>query len=253
MHRYFLHLAYNGSPFHGWQRQKNAHSVQAEIEESMSKLFQKNISTMGCGRTDTGVHARSFYLHFDLEEEIENKSNTVYRLNQMLPKSISIFECHKVHDEAHARFDASSRTYRYYIIHEKDPFNQDFNAFFPGNFNLEAMNNAADKLLDYKDFTSFSKVHTETFTNECDIIFARWSEQENGIVFEIKANRFLRNMVRAIVGTCLEVGKEKMSIEDFKAVINAKDRQKAGHSVPAKGLFLEQVEYPFIKKKKTKL
>ncbi len=247
MARYFLKIAYDGSQYHGWQVQENAHSIQAEINGALQKLLSdKEIYVVGCGRTDAGVHASEFFLHFDTEKDCSNRENLIYRLNQILPKDIVVFDWINVANEAHSRFDALSRTYQYHIIQFKNPFNQDYAAFFPKGLNLDKMNEAAGILECYKDFTSFSKLHTDTHTNDCEVHYAKWFVQEDELIFEIKANRFLRNMVRALVGTCIEVGKGKMEIDSFKKVIEAKDRSQAGSSVPAKGLFLTKVEYDYV-------
>ena len=247
MSRYFLKLAYDGTAYHGWQVQKNAHSVQAEINSALQTLLSdKEINVTGCGRTDTGVHASDFYLHFDIQEEIEDKDNFAHRLNQILPKDIVISECSNVHSEAHTRFDATSRTYQYHIITRRDPFKQKFTARFPQELDVNKMHEVVQELVRFTDFTSFSKLHTHALTNNCKIFHAKWFEDNGEIIFEIKADRFLRNMVRAIVGTCIEVGKGNMTKEQFIEVIEAKDRQEAGHSVPAKGLFLTRVEYDYL-------
>ena len=248
MSRYFLRLAYDGRQYHGWQIQNNAHTVQAEIDRALQTLLNdRHIHVVGCGRTDAGVHASEFYLHFDTEKDCANKENLVYRLNQILPSDICIYEWLSVAPDAHARFDANSRTYQYFIIDNKDPFHREYAAFFPRGLDIDRMNEAASLLPNYTDFTSFSKLHTDTHTNNCKVEYAQWTTKEKLLVFEIKANRFLRNMVRAIVGTCIEVGKGRMSIEAFKEVIESKNRQEAGHSVPAKGLFLCKVDYDYIK------
>ena len=247
MKRYFLKLAYDGTAYHGWQVQKNAHSVQAEINSALQTLFSnKEINVTGCGRTDTGVHASDFYLHFDIQEEIEDKDNFAYRLNQILPKDIVIYQCLNVLEEAHTRFDATSRTYQYHIIQWRNPFKQKFAALFSQDLDVKKMHEVAQELLQFTDFTSFSKLHTDSYTNNCKILHAKWFEENGEIIFEIKADRFLRNMVRAIVGTCIEVGKGNMGKAEFVKVIEAKDRQEAGHSVPAKGLFLTKVEYDYL-------
>lgn len=244
--RYFLELAYDGTAYHGWQVQKNAHTVQAEINAALQTLLNdKEVNVTGCGRTDTGVHASHFYLHFD-SSQIEDKENFTYRLNQILPKDIVIYRCLVVHEEAHTRFDATSRTYRYHIIQKKNPFKQKYAALFPRDLDVKKMHVIVQELLLFTDFTSFSKLHTDAHTNYCKIFHAKWWEENGEIIFEVKADRFLRNMVRAIVGTCIEVGKGNMSKEEFVQVIEAKDRQEAGHSVPAKGLFLTRIEYDYL-------
>ena len=247
MPRYFLKLSYRGTAYHGWQIQENAHTVQAEMNEKISTLCEEPVNVTGCGRTDTGVHARIFFLHFDLLQPLAfTPQDFVFRLNTFLPEDIAIFGIWEVPPETQARFDAVSRTYRYYISRQKDPFKQGTTLTFMGRLNVEAMKQAADYLLEYEDFTSFSKLHTQTATNLCRLTEVRWEQTENQLVFTITADRFLRNMVRAIVGTLLEIGKGKLKPEDMKSIIEAKDRGKAGYSVPAQGLFLEEVRYPFV-------
>lgn len=243
MKRYFIHLAYNGANYCGWQIQPHAPSVQETLERCLSLKLGQPVHITGCGRTDTGVHARNYYAHFDLETGIDDCKELAYRLNVFLPPDIVIHRIYEVPADRHARFDAVSRTYHYYIARKKDPFHQGDAFFYYGDLDVEKMQQAADLLKEYTDFTSFSKLHTQVKTNNCTIMEARWFEQEGLLVFHIKADRFLRNMVRAIVGTLLEVGKGKLSIEDFRAVIDHKDRCSAGESVPAHALFLEAVEY----------
>lgn len=243
MFRYFIKLAYDGSDFHGWQMQDNAHSVQAELTEKLMLMLKEDLHIVGCGRTDTGVHARMFYAHFDINSEIEGIRDFIYKLNSFLPRSIAIYDLYLVDNEMHTRFSAKSRTYKYYISTQKNPFKENFSYQFLPKLNVENMNRAAELLLDYTDFTSFSKLHTQTATNNCDISHAKWEETDDMLVFTITADRFLRNMVRAIVGTLIEVGKGKMKVEDFKKVIESKDRGEAGFSAPAKGLFLHDVGY----------
>lgn len=247
MTRYFIKLDYNGSAFHGWQIQPNAVTVQEWINKALSTLLRENINVVGCGRTDTGVHARNFYAHFDSSNNnLHEQENLVYKLNRFVPKEINIQEIIKVHNEAHARFDAECRTYKYYITMDKDPFYYMYYHLPAGSLNIDLMNDAASKLFSYTDFTSFSKVDTDTKTNNCKIMHAEWNTLSNKIVFTIKADRFLRNMVRAIVGTLLDVGKGKLSIDDFCYIIEAQDRRKAGASAPGNALFLEEVIYSYI-------
>ncbi len=245
MPRYFLQLAYRGTAYHGWQVQENAHTVQAEMNEKISTLCGEEVNVTGCGRTDTGVHARQFFLHFDLQKALPfAPGDFVFKLHRFLPPDIAVQGAWQVPPEAHARFDAVSRTYRYYILTEKDPFGQGLAWFYPGRLNVAAMQKAAGYLPDYEDFTSFSKLHTQTATNICHITAAGWERQGNRLVFTVTADRFLRNMVRAIVGTLLEIGRGKMKPEEIKTIIEAKDRRTAGFSAPAQGLFLETVRYP---------
>ena len=245
MKRYFIHLAYNGSNYCGWQIQPHSPSVQETLEHCLRLKLGQPVSLTGCGRTDTGVHARNYYAHFDLDTEINDCEELSYRLNVFLPPDIVVYRICPVQENAHARFDAVSRTYHYYITRTKNPFHQQDAYDFHGDLDVEKMQYAADLLFEYHDFTSFSKVHTQVKTNNCKIMEARWFEQDGLLVFRIQADRFLRNMVRAIVGTLLEVGKGRMTIEQFRDVIEKKDRCSAGESVPAHALFLEEVEYPW--------
>lgn len=244
MRRFLLRLAYNGKNYHGWQIQENAHSVQAEITNKLSVLLKEEIMVTGCGRTDTGVHASEFYAHFDVSDMKWESKDLVYKLNSFLPGDIVIYSIRETHNVFNSRFDAISRTYGYYISRIKDPFRIGTSYYLNVDLNVEEMNKACAYLLDYEDFTSFSKLHTQTATNNCNISFAQFENHNNLLVFKITADRFLRNMVRAIVGTLLEVGRGKISSEDIKGIIEAKDRGLAGFSVPAHGLFLEKVEYP---------
>lgn len=243
MNRYFLHLAYSGNAFHGWQIQPGATSVQEILEKCISLKLKQQIGVTGCGRTDAGVNARNFYAHFE-SEQIDDTENFVYQLNMFLPEEIVIFDCWQVDNYFHARFDATSRTYHYYVTRMKNPFHTHDAFYVYGGLDVGKMNEAARVLFDYEDFTSFSKLHTQVKTNNCRIMEAHWFEENDLLVFRIKADRFLRNMVRAIVGTLLEVGKGKMDIEGFRAVIEHKNRCSAGTSVPAHALFLEEVTYP---------
>ena len=245
MKRYFIHLAYNGANYCGWQIQPQSPSVQAELERCLSLKLGQSVSVTGCGRTDTGVHARNFYAHFDMEAPIADCEELSFRLNAFLPMDIVVYRIFEVDPELHARFSALSRTYHYQIARGKDPFHQ-WDAFqFTGQLDVERMQAAADILKDYTDFTSFSKLHTQVMTNNCRIMEARWMEDDGLLVFRIQADRFLRNMVRAIVGTLLEVGRGRMTLEEFRETIEKKDRCSAGESVPAQGLFLEEVAYDF--------
>jgi tRNA pseudouridine38-40 synthase len=244
--RYFLKLAYDGSSFHGWQSQINADSVQSELEKCLSLKLNQSVRLTGCGRTDTGVHARLYFAHFDLEVKSELISNASFlqNLNHFLPEGIVVFEIFEVHPEANARFDAISRTYHYYINREKEPFQKYYSFYLYGNLDIAAMKQACGILFEFEDFTSFSKLHSATKTNICHIKTAEWIEYGNQLVFKISADRFLRNMVRAIVGTMIEIGKGKLSLDDFRKVIESKNRSEAGFSVPGHALFLEKIEYP---------
>jgi tRNA pseudouridine38-40 synthase len=245
--RYFVHLAYNGTPFFGWQRQPKQISVQEVLENAFSLLLKTNIEFVGCGRTDTGVHAKQYFAHFEFIEPLSEKNcvKLTQRLNSLLPKEIVIYQIFKVTDDLHARFSAIDRTYRYYVATSKEPFHFQNTYRIFGNIDVQFMNDAASLLIGNKDFTSFSKLHSDVNNNFCDVKCASWELQNEQFVFTITANRFLRNMVRAIVGTLLLVGKSKISVEDFRAIIEQKDRSKAGVSVPACALFLEKVNYIF--------
>lgn len=245
-HRYFIKLAYNGAAYHGWQWQDNALSVQEALEKGMETIFGLNISLTGAGRTDTGVHAREFYAHFNLEKELSHEecSKAAFKLNSLLPADIYIFNIIPVGKDVHARFDAISRTYEYFITRRKDPFRRGLAWYVWGALDVEKMNHAAAILHEYNDFTSFSKLHTQVKTNNCRIVHAAWKEQEHLLVFTITADRFLRNMVRAIVGTLIDIGRGRYEVEEIRNIIEAKDRSLAGLSVPAHGLYLSRVEYP---------
>lgn len=241
--RYFVEIAYNGGAYHGWQIQPNANSVQEEINIAFRTYTRDlELTTTGCGRTDTGVHATQFYLHFDTDS-LFDESKFEYRTNVILPSDITVKRIFRVNEEFHSRFYAKTRTYQYFINQAKDPFQKDFQYRFGNELDLVSMNEACQYLLNETDFTSFSKVNTETFTNNCDISNAFWKRENEVLIFEITANRFLRNMVRAIVGTMLEVGLGKTTPEQFKQIVDEKDRGKAGTSAPAKGLFLTEVSY----------
>ena len=246
MRRYFIKLAYNGTNYHGWQIQDNARTVQQELNERISLMLNQKINLVGCGRTDTGVHAREFYAHFDLPDEYgEVDELLAFRLNAFLPEDIVIYYVFQVPHDFHARFDAKSRTYKYYISRQKNPFRTGQVYTYHAPLDVKKMKEATMFLFDYEDFTSFSKLHTQTKTNNCNIMEAGWEENGEMLVFTIKADRFLRNMVRAIVGTLLEIGKGKLDVEDMKRIIEARDRSQAGLSVPPQGLFLEKIEYDF--------
>ena len=241
--RFFITLSYDGTRYHGWQIQPNGDSVQQCLQEALSTLLRKPVEVVGAGRTDTGVHARMMVAHFDWEETIDGKQ-LAYKLNKLLSGDIAVQEVRQVEDDMHARFSATSRTYHYFIHTRKDPFLQAYSWQIPFALDFEKMNEAAKVLLEYKDFTSFSKVNTDTKTNLCDLKEAFWEEVESGQWrFTITANRFLRNMVRAIVGTLVEVGRDRISIEEMRHIIEAKDRCQAGESVPGKALFLVDIKY----------
>ena len=242
--RYFIELAYKGTHFHGWQVQPNAVSVQESLEKALSTILRESIAVTGAGRTDTGVHARYYVAHFNSEKETLDHPDFTHKLNSFLSKDLVIFGLTKVHPDAHARFDAVSRTYHYFLNLRKDPFALETSWHFHVQPNVELMNAASRILFDYTDFTSFSKLHTDVKTNNCKIYQAEWTQQGTNIVFTVKADRFLRNMVRALVGTIVEVGVGKIDLDEFRQIIEKKDRGAAGLSVPAQGLFLVDVEYP---------
>lgn len=241
--RYFFEISYKGTNYHGWQSQKNAVGVQEVIQKALCLILQEDVSVSGSGRTDTGVHCRQQFFHTD----IENKFKTewlLHRINSFLPEDIAIHTIRKVLPEAHARFDAKNRSYLYIVSRKKDPFLMETAAIYQKDLNISTMNAAASLLLGKQNFQSFSKVKTDVSNFVCDITKAEWREEGDCLEFHITANRFLRGMVRAIVGTLLDVGKEKMAVQEFKKAIEAQDRNAAGASAPAKGLFLSRVEYP---------
>lgn len=241
--RYFIELAYKGTNFHGWQIQKNAITVQETFEKALSLILNEKISVTGAGRTDTGVHAEFYAAHFDSENKISDTEMLVFRLNSLLGSDIAVYKIYSVPADKHARFSAVLRTYQYRIHTQKDPFAQESSLFVYQKLDFDKMNKAAEKLTQYTDFTSFSKLHTDTKTNNCKIYAAKCFVNQNSAVFEISADRFLRNMVRAIVGTLLEVAAGKLTIQQFCEIIESKDRAKAGYSVPPQGLFLTRIEY----------
>ncbi|MGB0887851.1 MAG: tRNA pseudouridine(38-40) synthase TruA [Vicingaceae bacterium] len=243
MSRFFIEIKYDGTNYHGWQIQNNAISVQEEINKAFSTILQEKIEVVGAGRTDTGVHAQQLFAHIDLAKEFDiNK--TLFKVNKFLPEDISCTSITKVIDEAHARFSATARTYEYWITPKKNPFLHNKAYYLPYSLNLDLMNDAAQELLNHTDFSCFSRSKTDTFTNDCNITFANWEQKDNIIIFTITANRFLRNMVRAIVGTLLEIGQQKMQLAELTAIIESKNRSNAGTSAPAHGLYLTEVKYP---------
>lgn len=245
--RYFIKISYKGSSFHGWQKQPNAPSVQEKIEEGISKIHGNiPISIVGCGRTDAGVHALNYFAHVDLSV-LKSIPQFIYKLNKILPTDIAIDDVCPVSSTAHARFDATARTYHYRIHQKKNPFLNQTSWYYPFPLELDKMNEAAQLLLGEQDFTSFSKLHTDVKTNNCHVLEAKWQLAENNqLLFEVKANRFLRNMVRAIVGTLLEVGQGKYPPSQVSAILKMKNRNAAGVSVPAHGLSLVEINYPYI-------
>ncbi len=249
--RYFIKLAYNGTNYHGWQCQPNAASVQETLNKAVSIVLNTEISVMGAGRTDTGVHAKEMFAHFDFELPLDFQ-NLIHKLNSYLPKDIVIYDIIPVHEEAHARFDATKRTYEYHINTFKDAFLQDQSWYYHQKLDLNLMNEASKLLFNHTDFQCFSKVNTDVNTFDCTIFEAYWTrqgiskEENDKLVFTITANRFLRNMVRAIVGTLVYVGLHKITLEDLNNIIASKNRSEAGFSVPAHGLYLTKIEYEYL-------
>jgi tRNA pseudouridine38-40 synthase len=241
--RYFIEIAYNGKNYFGWQRQPEQISIQQVLEETISTLLRKEIKLTGAGRTDTGVHAKQLFAHFD-SDKIENFDEFIFRMNSFLPMDISVKNIFEVKEDSHARFDAVEREYEYVISLEKDPFSQDFAFQINNTPNVALMNQAAEMLLCHKDFQCFSRSKTDVKTYNCAIVKAFWEATDNRLIFTIAADRFLRNMVRAIVGTLLDVGYGKTTLEDFKAILKSKSREEAGASAPAHGLYLTKVVYP---------
>ena len=243
--RYFIELAYNGTNYHGWQSQPNAASVQETLEKALTLLLKTPIEIVGAGRTDAGVHAKQMFAHFDYPDVLD-ASFWVTKLNSYLPKSIVIYNIIPVSDDAHARFDATSRTYEYQIHTFKDAFISEGSWLYAQPLNLQLMNEATALLLHHTDFECFSKAHTDVFTFNCKITQAHWQKKGNQVIFTITADRFLRNMVRAIVGTFINIGLEKITMPDLQKILDSKDRSQAGFSVPAHGLYLTQITYPYL-------
>ncbi len=243
--RYFIKLAYNGTNYHGWQVQPNASSVQETLNNALSVILNSEINIMGAGRTDTGVHAKEMFAHFDYDPTLEVDS-TLHKLNSYLPKDIAIYDIIPVHEDAHARFDAKKRTYQYHISSVKNVFSQEESWYYHQNLDVELMNQATKILLNHTDFQCFSKVNTDVNTFNCTIYEAYWKQENNQLIFTISADRFLRNMVRAIVGTLVNIGLHKITLSDFNSIIENKNRNEAGFSVPAQGLFLTKIEYDYL-------
>jgi tRNA pseudouridine38-40 synthase len=243
--RYFIFISYRGTSYHGWQIQPNSLTVQQILDDALSVVLNEKILTIGAGRTDAGVHALFFCAHFDSNiHDLTSVKNIIFKLNSFLPKDISVTSIKQVLPNANARFSAISRLYTYYISRNKDPFSENTSWLIHSDLNIIMMNEACNTLHDNSDFTSFSKLHSDTKTNICKIYLANWEQKGNLLIFTIKADRFLRNMVRAIVGTMVEIGSGKINLKEFEDIILAKDRCKAGKSAPAKGLFLTDIEYP---------
>lgn len=246
MKRYFISISYDGTAYHGWQVQPNGHSVQAELQRCLSTLLREEIAVTGAGRTDAGVHARCMVAHFDIEQPIDEGQLT-YKLNRILPRDISVQKVWEVPNDLHARFSAVSRTYHYYIHTQKDPFLRSYSCELHYSLDFAKMNEAAACLLQYEDFGAFCKSHADVKTTLCQVTQARWVQQSSySWYFEISANRFLRNMVRAVVGTLIDVGRGRLTVEDFCKVVEGKKRTDAGESMPAHALFLEDVSYGAI-------
>lgn len=241
--RFLLQLSYNGTSFHGWQRQNNAPSIQQEIEEKLTTIFQQNTAIVGCGRTDTGVHASQYFAHFETEIEFDT-STLLHKLNSMLPQGVAAQGVSAITNNGHARFSATKRSYEYHITKVKNPFAADLAYKCNLQLDLNRMNKACAMMLGEKDFGCFCKANADNHTNICNVSEAKWIETDTMFIFSISANRFLRNMVRAIVGTMLEIGQKKMSLEGFQTVLDSKDRTFAGPSVPPHGLYLTVVDYP---------
>ena len=244
--RYFIQLSYNGTNYHGWQSQPNAISVQETLENALSVIFNLKIELMGAGRTDTGVHAQQMFAHFDFVSEIDIQ-NAIHKLNSYLPNSIAVVNIYHLHDTAHARFDAKKRTYQYHINTTKNVFLEEKSWYYHQALDVNLMNEAAKILLLHSNFQCFSKVHTDVNTFNCKLTEAFWEVADEKLIFTISDDRFLRNMVRAIVGTLVYVGLKKITLADFNAIIESKDRSKAGFSVPAHGLYLTKIEYDYLK------
>ncbi|PJJ80435.1 tRNA pseudouridine(38-40) synthase TruA [Mucilaginibacter auburnensis] len=244
--RYFIELSYDGTRYHGWQIQPNAVSVQEVLNKALSTVLRQAVQTVGCGRTDTGVHAKEFFAHFDLETMVHgpwSMDKIIRGLNSVLPLDIAIKSIKAVHADAHARFDATLRSYQYYIHFQKDPFKEGYSWLIRDKPDIALMNQAASIIREYTDFSCFSKSNTQVFTNDCKISRAEWVETEDGVIFHISADRFLRNMVRAIVGTLIMVGRKEIAPEAVRDIIESKNRSNAGTSVPACGLYLTEVKY----------
>lgn len=243
--RYFIHLAYNGANYCGWQTQPQLPTVQETLEKALSTLLRQPIAIVGCGRTDTGVHASDFYAHFDAEG-IVDCDQLCFKLNSFLPSDIAVFRIFPVAANAHARFDATARTYQYHVSDRRLPFRQGLYSRIYFAPDIERMNEAARVLMEYEDFTSFAKLHTQVKTNICHLSQAEWTQQGDEWVFTIRSNRFLRNMVRSVTGTLLDIGRGKLTIDGLRRIVEQKDRCAAGVSMPPQGLFLCKVEYEYI-------
>ncbi|HRS53458.1 MAG TPA: tRNA pseudouridine(38-40) synthase TruA [Bacteroidales bacterium] len=238
-------MSYKGTNYFGWQYQPNCRTIQGVLNSALTVLFKEQIKVIGAGRTDTGVHAKEYYAHFDLKDRIEiNKYKIIHSLNGILPNDICVIDLLRVNDTAHARFSALSRVYHYYICRKLNPFILDYVWYYPITLDIELMNSASFLLTQLKDFAAFTKKHSNSETTICNVFYATIEERDDLIIFKIKADRFLRNMVRAIVGTLVDLGRKHITLDDFIKIINSKNRCNAKASAPAKGLFLESIEYP---------
>lgn len=246
MHRYFASLAYDGTNYFGWQIQPNDISIQQHLNEALSTVFRMKVDTTGCGRTDKGVHATQFYAHFDLEHEIASVEKSLLQLNALLPRDIRVFDLIAVAPTAHARFDAVSRSYSYYIKKKPSPFLNNYCWYNRQSVDVKAMNAASVMCLSHLNFSCFTKSGGNQQNHNCLVTECKWIENDSNLRFTVSANRFMRGMVRAMVGTFYEVGLGKISTDDFKKILESSNRTEAGKSVPAQGLFLEQIKYPYI-------
>lgn len=248
MNRYFIRLAFDGTPYHGWQIQPNAITVQQVLNDALTMMLREPVNLTGCGRTDTGVHAEMFYAHMDLKQDLspDASQKLVHQLNSYLDDTIAVSSVFPVLSQMHARFSARARTYRYRILRKKNPFLSRFSYTCFTPLDLELMNRGADFLISVNDFTSYSKVNSDVKSHICQVTKAQWRKENDQLIFEIRADRFLRNMVRAIVGTLMELGQEKISFDQLRQITASRNRSDAGESVPASGLALVEVEYPEI-------
>jgi len=250
MSRYFIHMAYDGTAYCGWQIQPNEKTVQQVMEHALSTILRQEISVTGAGRTDTGVHASHFVAHFDVEDADQkslafdpSSEEFVFKLNRFLPPDIVVYKITPVSSDKHARFSATYRSYHYHISSIKPLYTRKYSLHIYGRLDLAAIEECCSIILKTTDFTSFAKLHSDVQTNNCNVMFAQWKEEEQGYLFEIRADRFLRNMVRSLTGTLLDVGQGKISVQEFQDIVDAKDRSKAGQSAPARGLFLVDIGY----------
>ncbi|MBL7923808.1 MAG: tRNA pseudouridine(38-40) synthase TruA [Bacteroidia bacterium] len=246
MPRYFASLAYRGTSYHGWQIQPNALSVQETFNKALRVLCRGQVETTGCGRTDTGVHASQFFAHFDLEDDLKDPGHFTFQLNAILPKDIRVFSVFSVHDQAHARFDAVKRSYSYYILRKPDPFLYEYAWYFQHALDLDKMNEAAALCLQREDFSCFAKSGGQQVNNLCRITECSWLDKGRFLQLNVSSNRFLRGMVRAMTGTFIEVGLSKITVEEFKGILDGHNRGEAGKAAPSQGLFLEEICYPYL-------